>query len=193
MLGEQKPADVLSPNNNRVEIESINEALDFLFEGLLAANRLIVEERDAGRRGVIEALNVVTEFLSFFQGTTDHRQPFTYLLSALLSLEEGDVLPLLKQSAGRSGRRPASPAGNATKPWRWLRCTGFAKPGSTPMKLAKWLPKFAARKASNLVGKEPKIVRDKNLKSRIAPCAAGTRRSPRTLAAIRRPRKPSTA
>jgi hypothetical protein len=136
MPKEKRPGDDRPPDNHRVKIKSIDEALGFLFEGLLAANRLFVEKKDAGRHGVIEAINVVTQFLKFFEGTTDHCQPLTALSNALLSLEEGDVLSLLKQA------RSIPPPGNATKSWRWLRCTGFAKSGSTPIKLAKWLPKL---------------------------------------------------
>jgi hypothetical protein len=86
MPNEERPADDPSPDTDRVEIKSKDEALGFLFEGLAKANRLFVEEKDAGRRGVVEALNVVTEFLLFFQGTTDHRQPLTALLNAVMSL-----------------------------------------------------------------------------------------------------------
>jgi hypothetical protein len=82
---------------------------------LAKANRRFAEGGEAGRHGVIEAINVVTEFLLFFQNTTDHRQPLTHLLNALLSLEEGDVLPLLKPRAGGPGRRPASAARECDK------------------------------------------------------------------------------
>lgn len=122
MLDEEKPSDDSAPD--RVEINPINDAFDFLFEGLAKANRMFVEEKDAGREGAVAALNVVTKFLSFFQGTTDHRQPLTALLNAVMSLDEGLVLPLLKQA--RRPRGGQSPASHARGP----RCTGFAKPGS---------------------------------------------------------------
>jgi hypothetical protein len=68
------------------------------------------EEKDSGRHGVIKALNVVTEFLLRFEDTHDHRLPFTYLLDALLSLDEGLVQPLLKQARRpRGGRSPVPP------------------------------------------------------------------------------------
>jgi hypothetical protein len=114
MPDEEKPGEDASPDINRVEIKSTEEALVFLFDGLREAYRLFVEEKDAGRRGVIEALNVVTEFLRSSPGTTGHRQPFTHLLNALLSLDKGDVRPLLKP-ARRSGRSPASAARESDK------------------------------------------------------------------------------
>jgi hypothetical protein len=111
MSKEEKPSDDVPPENNRVEIKTIDEALGFFFRGLQKANRPFIEGKDAGRVGVIEALNVVIEFLSFFDGTIDHRQPLVSLINALVSLEEGNVLPLLKPHP-RPGRRPA------------LRCQG---------------------------------------------------------------------
>ena len=114
MSKEEKPGDDVPPDNHRVEIKSTEEALVFLFEGLREAYRLFEEGKDAARLGVIEALNVVIKFLSFFDGTIDHRQPLVSLINALASLEEGNVLPLLKPHP-RPGRRPASPARESDK------------------------------------------------------------------------------
>jgi hypothetical protein len=80
-----------------------------LFAGLEQANRVYVEEKDAGRRGVTAAQIAVVDFLRSFAGTIDLCQPFSGVLSALVSLEEGQVLELLKPQQ-RSGRAPASPA-----------------------------------------------------------------------------------
>jgi hypothetical protein len=129
MPDEEKPGDDSAPD--RVEIKSINEALDFLLKGLLGANRLFVEEKDAGRRGVIEALNVVTQFLKFVESTTDHCQPLTALSNALLSLEEGDVLPLLKPAEGRPGRRPASAASESDKAMAVVTAESLLETGIT--------------------------------------------------------------
>jgi hypothetical protein len=131
MTDEEKPGGDLPPDNNRGEI--IEEALGFLFEGLREANRLLKEEKDAGRHGVIKGFNVVTEFLSFFEGTHNHRQPFTHLLDALLSLDEGLVLPLLKQARRTKGGRSLASAARAScqglvaATVNWLVDTGLNK------------------------------------------------------------------
>jgi hypothetical protein len=129
MLGEEKPGDHRPPDTDSVEIKSKDEALSFLFRRLWAANRLFVEKKDSGRRGVIEAINVVTQFLKFFEGTTDHCQPLTALSNALLSLEEGDVLALLAP-AHRASRPPNSAARACDKAMavatvHWLCETGL--------------------------------------------------------------------
>jgi hypothetical protein len=111
----EKPGDDVSPDNHRVEIKSIDEALGFLFRGLLDANRKFVEGEDAGREGAVASLNAVTEFLAFFEGTLDHRQPIISLLNALANLNDGNVLPLLNPGAAGPGRRPASHARESDK------------------------------------------------------------------------------
>jgi hypothetical protein len=60
---------------------------------------------------VIEALNVVIKFLSFFDGTIDHRQPLVSLINALASLEEGNVLPSSTSPARQAPRDTALAAG----------------------------------------------------------------------------------
>jgi hypothetical protein len=109
MSKEEKPDDDLAGDNNRVQIKSIDEALGSLFANLEEANRLFVAGKDAGRNGAIEALNAVVQFLLFFDGTTHLRQPLTALINALVSLNDGQVLPLLERQR-RSGRSPASAA-----------------------------------------------------------------------------------
>jgi hypothetical protein len=111
---EEKPGDDVPADHHRVKNKSEGEALGFLFRGLYEANKQFIEGEDAGRRGVIEALIVVTEFLLFFQNTTDFRQPLVSLINALVSLEEGNVLPLLERHP-RSGGLPASAASESDK------------------------------------------------------------------------------
>jgi hypothetical protein len=107
MVGEEKPGDDVPPDNHRVKIKSIGEALGFLFRGLHEANQRFIEGEDAGRLGVIAAVSTTIEFLSFFESTTDLRQPLTAMLNAVVSLDDGGLPPLLKP-VRRPGRRPAS-------------------------------------------------------------------------------------
>jgi hypothetical protein len=88
--------------------------LTSFLDGLLAANRLFEKGNNGGRLGAIEALNAVCEFLHGVPGTHEHRQPIAALLNALVSLDEGNVLPLLAP-AKRRGRHPASVARNCAK------------------------------------------------------------------------------
>jgi hypothetical protein len=130
-MQDEKLGDDVPPNNNRIKIKSKDEALEFLFKALKVANSLFVEGKDAGRLGAIEALNSVVQFLMFFKGTTDLRQPFTALLNALENLNNGQVLPLLERQR-RSGRSPASAAKDSHKALaectvRRLRETGLGK------------------------------------------------------------------
>jgi hypothetical protein len=111
---EEKPGDDVPPDNHRVKIKSIGEALGFLFRGLHEANQQFIEGEDAGRLGVIAAVSTTIEFLSFFESTTDLRQPLIALLSAVMSLDDGNVPPLLKPHP-RPGRRPASAARESDK------------------------------------------------------------------------------
>jgi hypothetical protein len=114
MPNEERPGDDPSPDTDRVEIKSINEALEFLLRGLHEANQQFIEGRDAGRLGVIAAVSTTIEFLSFFENTTDLRQPLIALLSAVMSRDDGNVPSLLKPHP-RPGRPPASPARESDK------------------------------------------------------------------------------
>jgi hypothetical protein len=114
MPKEKRPGDDRPPNNHRVKIKSIDEALGFLFRGLHEANQQFIEGDNAGRLGVIAAVSTAIEFLSFFERTTDLRQPLIALLSAVMSLDDGNVPPLLKPRP-RSGGLPASRARESDK------------------------------------------------------------------------------
>jgi hypothetical protein len=143
----EKPGDDVSPDNHRVEIKSIDEALGFLFRGLLDANRKFVEGEDAGREGAIAALNAVCEFLHSIPGTHDHLQPIVALLNALTSLEEGTVVPMLKQkAAGRHGRRPSSAAHNCDKAMAVVTADRLCETGLDPEEAHKMVAK-ACREA----------------------------------------------
>jgi hypothetical protein len=106
MPDKEKPGDDALPDNNRVEIEIDGEALELFFGGLQRAASQFIEGKDAGRGGVAEALNAVMEFLSSC-GAVYCRWPFVGLANAIDSLENGNVLPLLKPRP-RSGGLPAS-------------------------------------------------------------------------------------
>ena len=99
------------------ELARLIKACDILLNNLRDANLLFEEGSNTGRKGVIEALNVVTEFLRFFPDTTDQRRPLVALLDALESLENGSVLPLLEKTPRpKGGRSPASGHGKLPRP-----------------------------------------------------------------------------
>ena len=77
MPKEKRPGDDRPPDNHRVKIKSIDEALGILFSGLHEANQQFIEGEDAGRLGVIAAVSTTIEFLSFSR---------TLLIFASLSL-----------------------------------------------------------------------------------------------------------
>jgi hypothetical protein len=159
MLDEEKPGEDVSPDYDRIEIKS--KALDFLFTRLAKANRLFVEGNDAGRRGVIEAINGVLEVLRFFPGTTDHRQPLTSLLNALVNLNDGNVLPLLERAAAGPGSRPASHARESDKAMAestvdWLCETGLG-PNEARKMVAQACREAGIKGAKDSQGQEPEI------------------------------------
>jgi hypothetical protein len=94
-MQEEKPRDGLRPENNCAEIKS---GIGILIAGLREANRLFEEGKDAGRKGVIAAVSAVIEFILPFQRMTRDNwlAPLTSLQSALLNLDDGEALPLLR-------------------------------------------------------------------------------------------------
>jgi hypothetical protein len=60
-----------------------------------------------GRPGAIDALFAVAEFLSVIssRGDLQHQRPINELISALISLDDGKVLPLLEPISRRGGSR----------------------------------------------------------------------------------------
>jgi len=85
---------------------ALNAAFDFLYGGLRDAKKLFEAGDSAGREGAIHALETVLKFLSRFQPILDEglNAPLAGLSNALLSLDDGTVLALLKpvQPRGRS-------------------------------------------------------------------------------------------
>src|ERR1700730_7736059 len=70
-------------------------------------DKLRVASSIEGRPATIKALFAVTEFLSAISGPDElpHQRPFSALISALMSLNDGKVLPLLKPVSRRGGLR----------------------------------------------------------------------------------------
>jgi hypothetical protein len=89
--------------------------LDDFLDNLIAAGEILDKGVNGGRLGAMEALNAVWTFLNTIPGTTNHRRPIVALLNALVSLDDGVTLPMLKQKAGGPGRRPTSAAHNCSK------------------------------------------------------------------------------
>jgi hypothetical protein len=75
-------------------------------------DKLRVASRLEGRPAAIDALLAVTEFLSAISGPGEHsrRRPLNELVSALISLDDGKVLPLLEPV-----RRPGNPRNSVAK------------------------------------------------------------------------------
>jgi len=88
------------------DIAALNAAFDFLYGGLRDAKKLFEAGDSAGREGAVHALETVLKFLSRFQPILDEglNAPLAGLSNALLSLDDGTVLALLKpvQPRGRS-------------------------------------------------------------------------------------------
>jgi hypothetical protein len=88
------------------DIAALNAAFEFLYGGLRDAKNLFEAGDNAGREGVIHALENLVKFLSRFQPVIAEglNAPLGSLLSALLSLDDGTVTPLLKpvRASGRS-------------------------------------------------------------------------------------------
>lgn len=70
-------------------------------------DKLRVASRIEGRPATIDALLAVTGFLSVISGPGErlHQRPLNELISALISLDDGKVLPLLKPVSRSGGSR----------------------------------------------------------------------------------------
>ena len=110
--GSESAPSVVGSLPARIEpndLTSLNEALDYLFHELSTATEFHRTDINAGREGVIHSVETVTKFLSLFApviSSSLHR-PFGVLHDALMSLDDGKVLPLLKPMK-KSGRARAS-------------------------------------------------------------------------------------
>jgi hypothetical protein len=91
------------------DLTLLNEALAYLFHELDKATELHQSDAKAGREGVIHSVETVVHFLSVFAPVISSRlhAPLGVLYDALMNLDDGKVLPLLKP-AKRTGRTRAS-------------------------------------------------------------------------------------
>jgi hypothetical protein len=91
------------------QLAAIEAAFNELHKGLHEATKLFVEGEDAERRGVIDALKAVIEFLlkSSAINSQGHFLPLARLYDDLLALDAGKASKLLTPKT-RSGRAPAS-------------------------------------------------------------------------------------
>ena len=80
---------------------------DGLFASLRDAKRRFDAQEDAGRQGVLAALEAVNRYLMLFE--TVHAEglltPLAVLFNALDSLDGGQVLPIVQREKKRGGRR----------------------------------------------------------------------------------------
>jgi hypothetical protein len=88
------------------DLPRLNEALAYLFQELHQATLLYRSNPDAGREGVIHSVETVLKFLSVFAPVISSglHAPLAVLFDALMNLDEGSVLPLLRprRKSGRS-------------------------------------------------------------------------------------------
>jgi hypothetical protein len=91
------------------QIQAISDAFDFLYSGLREAKRRFQASDDAGRDGAIHAVETVIKFLSLYEPVRSEslHAPLSVLFDALMSLGDGEVLPILRK-VKRSGRVRAS-------------------------------------------------------------------------------------
>jgi hypothetical protein len=93
----------------RRQIEAANEAFDFLYSGLREAKQRFETGSDAGRDGVIHALETIVKFLGLYEPVLAgglHAPP-AMLLDALMNLDDGVVHQMLRK-VKHSGRGRAS-------------------------------------------------------------------------------------
>jgi hypothetical protein len=88
------------------DLPRLNEALAYLFQELGRAKELF---QNSGREGAIHSVETVTKFLSLFDPviSLSLHAPLAVLFDALMSLDDGKVLPLLK-AAKKTGRSRAT-------------------------------------------------------------------------------------
>jgi hypothetical protein len=118
MMSEQEKPDALSGSTTLTceeikDIERVGEALDFLFKGLREAERRFHEGKNAGRDGVIQAVEITIKFLLMYFphfASGGLCIPLGELVDALMSLDDGLVVPLLKPAQRPNGGRVRAPA-----------------------------------------------------------------------------------
>jgi len=91
------------------DLRRLNEALAYLFHELDRAKEFHRSEANAGREGVIHSVETVLKFLQLFAPVISSalHAPLAVLFDALMSLDDGRALPLLKP-ANKTGRPRAS-------------------------------------------------------------------------------------
>jgi hypothetical protein len=105
-IGKNEPEGASSSSE---DVAALNAAFDFLYGGLRDAKKLFDTGDKGSREGAIHALEILLKFLSRFQPVLDQglNAPLIALFNALLSLNDGNVLPMLKPVPPR-GRSRAS-------------------------------------------------------------------------------------
>jgi hypothetical protein len=91
------------------DLGRLNEGLAYLFQELRKATELHQSNTNAGREGAIHSVETTIKFLSLFAPVISLRlhAPLGVLCDALMSLDDGKALPLLKP-AKKLGRMRAS-------------------------------------------------------------------------------------
>ena len=93
------------------DLPLLNEALAFLLQELVKATELYQSDANAGREGVIHSVETAVKFFSMFAPVISSSlyAPLVGLFDALVILDDGRVLPVLKP-AEKTGATPASAA-----------------------------------------------------------------------------------
>jgi len=133
--GERRPTVLVGG----LEVEPVSrELFDFLYEGLRNARRRFETEEDAGRGGVVQALETIILFLVIFEPVRAGGMlfPLISLCNALSALEDNNVLPLLKPKR-RSAPSPSSDAYNALKGNAVFTVRRLIAMGMTPLQARK--------------------------------------------------------
>jgi hypothetical protein len=91
------------------DLNRLNEALAYIFHELRTAITLHQSNANAGREGVIHSVETTINFFSLFAPVilSSLHSPLAVLHDALMNLDDGRVLPLLKPSK-KTGRPRAS-------------------------------------------------------------------------------------
>ena len=91
------------------QLAGVEAAFNELYAGLQRATIQFAEDEDAGRNGVLAALETVLRFLQKFSAVTSHglTAPLDRLYNDLLALDDGNVSGLLSPKS-RSGRARSS-------------------------------------------------------------------------------------
>jgi hypothetical protein len=91
------------------DLAALAEAFNALYKGLIEAKQMFDGGRNGGREGAIHAVETVLKFLEKSGPIRSHglHVPLAALFNALMNLDDGVVLPILKK-ARRTGRGRAS-------------------------------------------------------------------------------------